>query len=235
MLADLHVDTIYEALAHRLAKYNIIPYTLTALVSRLYVDMERFDDEREEMQERGMGVVYTRNHNMEPLYDAPLSRAEMATRKMFYYRYHRSFEHLSEQLLHDHGALTILDLHSYATNPLPYELHSDALRTPLILGTDAMHSRVFTDLVQETVDGDLVSENTAFRGTFVPLRYYQQDDRVHSIMAEVRKDVYLDEQTFEVIRHQELFDRVVDVLEQIVVHAIQHMIPTHNVEHTASS
>ena len=36
-----------------------------------------------------------------------------------------------------------------------------------------------------------VAINQPFRGTYVPLRHYGRDDRVNSIMLELRRDAYL--------------------------------------------
>ena len=35
--------------------------------------------------------------------------------------------------------------------------------------------------------------NEPLTGTYVPLHHYGQDDRVHSLMLEIRRDVHLDE------------------------------------------
>jgi N-formylglutamate amidohydrolase len=40
-----------------------------------------------------------------------------------------------------------------------------------------------------------VALNTPFAGALVPLERYRQDQRVHSVMIEVRRDLYMDEST----------------------------------------
>lgn len=215
-LADLHTDFLYTKLQERFVFDTF--YVFESLVSRLYMDPERFDDDREVMNSQGMGVVYTKNHNLEPLYRHPLTPDEIDLRKHYYREYHTAFEQLVEDILTSYGRCVILDLHSYASQALPYELYPDADRTPLILGTDAFHSTLFRDLVPH--DYSYIGENTAFQGTFVPMRYYYRDDRVQSIMFEVRKDVYMNESTFTVEPNPQLFDTIVSWMETFARRAI---------------
>lgn len=224
-LADLHVNILQKELFQRLQQHtNVVPYLFESTVSRLYMDPERFPDSREEMNSRGMGVIYTKNHNLENLYDAPLTENEKIHRMTMYGEYHTAFEQLVETLLEQFGHCVILDLHSYSTSPLLYELHSDEPRTPLVFGTDDFHSTMFQEVL--SLNYDWISTNTVFQGTFVPMKYYQQDSRVQSIMAEVRKDVYLNEQTLQIEKHAVLFPAVVNILEMLTLEALSEILPT---------
>lgn len=224
-LADLHVNILQKELFERLQQHsNVVPYLFESTVSRLYMDPERFPDHREEMNSRGMGVIYTKNHNMEDLYDAPLTTNETLHRMTMYGEYHTAFEQLVETLLEQFGHCVILDLHSYSTEPLLYELHSDQPRTPLVLGTDTFHSTMFQEVL--SLEYDWMSINTVFQGTFVPMKYYHHDSRVQSIMTEVRKDVYLDEQTQQVEQHALFFPAVVNILEMLTLEALSEILPT---------
>ncbi|MFD6290507.1 N-formylglutamate amidohydrolase [Streptomyces sp. NPDC060205] len=93
------------------------------------------------------------------------------------------------------GRAVIIDVHSYPTNRLPYELHGDGPRPPVCLGTDAFHTppgllahaeKAFTGFGGTGVD-------SPFAGTYVPLKYYGSDRRVGALMIEIRRDVYMTE------------------------------------------
>lgn len=76
-IADLHVDAITD----RVERMIHGCWDVRSPMTRLECDIERFDDEREEMNAVGMGVIYTNGINGENLYDEPLSDAIIANRK----------------------------------------------------------------------------------------------------------------------------------------------------------
>lgn len=83
-------------------------------VSRLIVDVERFeDDEQEIMASRGMGVLYTTNHDQEPLRRklTPEEREELLSR---YYRpHHAALENLVDDALETSVHVLLIDCHSF--------------------------------------------------------------------------------------------------------------------------
>jgi len=95
--------------------------------SRLVVDPERFPDEREEMLAVGMGAVYTRTSLGEPLRaDDPVA---VETLLSGHFRpYAEAFSDLVDARLSTLGRVVIVDVHSYPSRPLPYELHGDGSR-----------------------------------------------------------------------------------------------------------
>jgi N-formylglutamate deformylase len=164
--------------------------------SRLVVDPERFPDEREELAARGMAAVYTRTHDLQPL-RTPSPADERVLLDRYFEPYAAAFAEQVGRQLDAHGACTIVDLHSYPTQRLPYELHAGP-RPPLCVGTDATHTpRWLVDLVVElaSAHGLEVALDTPFAGTYVPLDRHGTDPRVTSVMLELRRDTYLDEAT----------------------------------------
>ena len=91
------------------------------------------------------------------------------------------------------GRAVILDLHSYPEDPLPYELYPHDERPVICLGTDAHHTPGWLIEAAGEAFASLggVAINQPFRGTYVPLRHYRRDDRVSSLMLELRRDAYL--------------------------------------------
>lgn len=165
--------------------------------SRLVVDPERFPDpDLEVMERRGMGAVYTATTARSPLRDGdPEERRRLLDR--YFEPYARAFAELVTDHLDDHGYCTIVDLHSYPSVRLPYELGGDE-RPEVCIGTDRSHTPSWLEgLVVEVASAhDLTTAtDTPFSGVYVPLDRYGRDERVTAVMLELRRDTYLDEAT----------------------------------------
>jgi N-formylglutamate amidohydrolase len=170
-------------------------------VSRFVVDPERLaDDSQEPMADRGMGVVYTHRSDGIP-YRIGLSAAERDLLLTTYYWPHwqRIEKEVDRRLaMHDH--CLIIDAHSFPNEPLPVHeaQYSDGTTADICLGTDDFHTpTALIDVARASfTQFDLsVSVNTPFKGTIVPLKHLKVDNRVHSIMIEVNRRLYMDELT----------------------------------------
>lgn len=196
-MADLHMDTILARIRSRLIETRlggIAPYTLVNPNARIFMDPERFNDEREEMNTVGMGVVYTNGHDRRPLYATELPSGERESRIRDYYDpYSDALIHLTRTILDRFGRALFIDLHSYATRALPCELHADEARPPLCIGLDASIHDPDPSVIENLRDRFGASTNQPYHGTYVPAPWYRTDPRVRSIMLEVRKDQYMDE------------------------------------------
>ena len=190
-MTDAHTDVIATGAAQRLAAP---PWIFVNQLSRLVIDPERFPDEREEMLEVGMGAVYTRTSHREVLRQEDTARDELLIDR--YFRpYADALADLVDERLAATGRAVIIDLHSYPSAALPYERHPAARRPAICIGTDARHtpkSLIGSATAAFAGLGD-VHLNEPFAGTYVPLRHHGKDDRVHSLMIEIRRDVYMDE------------------------------------------
>jgi N-formylglutamate amidohydrolase len=167
--------------------------------SRLVVDVERFaDDAQEPMSGRGMGVIYTRTSDQQPLRRA-LSKAERsALLEAFYFPHHARLQALVDQSLKQWGRCLVLDCHSFPSRPLPYEHAQDTRRPDVCIGTDSFHTpKCLEDafVTAFSAAGFSVAVNTPFAGALVPSRHYRRDDRVAAIMVEVNRRLYLDEES----------------------------------------
>lgn len=184
---------------------------VAAPVSRLVVDVERFTDEREPMNEVGMGAVYTRTHDGRPLRDQPDN--SLVDRYLTPHAAEMS-EIVSDMLRAARTAL-IIDLHSYPSERQPYELApADGRRPEICLGVDEFHTP--PDLVErarQAFEGFDVAINTPFVGAYVPVDRYRTDERVRSIMIEIRRDTYMDESA---VRLHEGADRVITALGRLL-------------------
>ena len=157
-------------------------------VSRLVLDPERFLED--EMERVGMGVVYTHGSSGERL--RHISNVER--QRLIDQYYHPHHEQLTQMVGHTlslYDSCLIIDCHSFPAEPLPYE--TDAHRPDICIGTDEFHTP--PELTIKLVaafegKGYSVSINSPFAGSLVPLKYYQNEQRVQSVMIEINRGLY---------------------------------------------
>jgi N-formylglutamate deformylase len=190
--AKLMADIGTDILARKVYESSTIkPWVFINRLSRLVVDPERFTDDSEEMNEVGMGFAYTRTSDQREL--RVVSEADRQRLLQTYFEpYSIAFQELVGQVLKDRGSVTIIDLHSYAVEALPYELRKTNTRPGLCLGTDDFHTGNGLIAAARTAFESFTSValNEPFSGTYVPLEFYGRDSRVQSLMLEIRKDTY---------------------------------------------
>jgi N-formylglutamate deformylase len=189
VLTDHDTDRIAGDAADQAASR---PWALVNGVSRLVVDVERFPDAREEMAAVGMAAVYTHGTRGSRLRaDDPSHRAALLA--AYYDPWSRAVRDAVDGRLAATDRAVLIDLHSYPSRPLPYELHAEGLRPAVCLGTDPVHTPSWLVDAARAAFAELgpVAVNTPFRGSYVPLAHYERDTRVSSIMIEIRRDGYL--------------------------------------------
>ncbi|WP_406054960.1 N-formylglutamate amidohydrolase [Streptomyces sp. NBC_01077] len=189
-ITDAHTAEVAAVAA---ATAGAAPWRFVNRLSRLVVDPERFPDEREEMLAVGMGAVYTRTTHRAALRPAGFDPAPLIDR--YFTPYAEGMADAVAGRLAATGRAVIVDVHSYPTEPLPYELHGEGPRPPVCLGTDAFHTPpALLDAAREAFGGfGGLATDTPFAGTYVPLPYYGKDPRVSALMIEIRRDVYMSE------------------------------------------
>ncbi|MGW1749128.1 N-formylglutamate amidohydrolase [Streptomyces sp. NPDC002092] len=189
-ITDSHTAEIAAAAA---GLAGVAPWRFVNRLSRLVVDPERFPDEREEMLAVGMGAVYTRTTHREAL------RGEATDPAPLIERYFRPYAQAMREAVADRLAATgravIVDVHSYPSAPLPYELHGGGPRPPVCLGTDSFHTPPeLLAAAQKAFAGcGGTGLDSPFSGTYVPLEFYGKDPRVSALMVEIRRDTYMTE------------------------------------------
>lgn len=172
---------------------------IRAPVSRLVLDVERFeDDDCEPMAVRGMGAVYMKTHDGQSLRHALRDGQREKLMDDWYRPHHAALTLAVERTLEDFGCVVIIDCHSFPSKPLPYEVDQTPKRPQICVGTDEFHTpaRLATAILDMFAgEGWTVGLNAPFSGALVPSRYFGLDRRVAALMVEVRRDVYLDEDT----------------------------------------
>ena len=192
---DLMTDTCTTKLAVEGARRSrVIPYVFLNQLSRLVFDPERFPDEREEMNSVGMGAVYEKTSSGTTLRAKDEAYESMIIEK-FYKPYAQSFEELVETIYKKHGKVIIIDVHSYRKEIGSNELNGGLERPELCIGTDEYHTPALLNETAREAFADLgtIIENQPFSGTYVPLKYYKNNDKIQSIMLEFRDDCLVTE------------------------------------------
>ena len=166
-------------------------------ISRLLVDVERFEkDELEPMFKVGMGCIYEKTHDGKPLKSVKKIKEELINK--FYKAHHKNFIKIIDNKLLKYNKALIIDCHSFPKVALPYELNQQANRPEICIGTDNFHTpEKLKNLLSYFLRKSCFTSkfNNPFKGSLVPHKFYNKDKRVQSIMIEVRRDLYMNEQT----------------------------------------
>lgn len=192
---DESTDTATDEIAAAAVRHTRRrPATVVNTASRLVVDPERFPDASEPATAFGRGAVYTRTCTGAPLRPEPYPRAEQLLDGYFRLYADAVTAAVAERLTAC-GRAVIIDLHSYPAAPSGFE-DPTAARPALCIGTDVFHTPAW--LIEATRGAfaflpgiDEIAENAPYAGSYVPLRHYGHDERVTSVMIELRRDVYL--------------------------------------------
>ena len=180
-MTDHHTDQLFDLPG---ARRCVFP------VSRLVVDPERFIEDS--MESVGMGVVYTHTTDGDPL--RAISEMDRLTLiDTYYHPHHNNLTRMVDSCLEQHDQCLIIDCHSFPAQPLPYEL--DRNRPDICIGTDTYHtSAELKNCLSKAFEGSgyRVAIDSPFSGSIVPLKYYQLDRRVSSVMIEVNRSLYAD-------------------------------------------
>ena len=90
----------------------------------------------------------------------------------------------------------IIDGQSFPALPLPYELNQTAFRPDFCLGTDDFYtSEELVVRVEKELEscGYSTARDQPFSVTVVPIKHFQKDRRVQSLMIEINRWLYLAE------------------------------------------
>ncbi len=212
-LTDMYTDELYQLAG---AERAVFP------VSRFLVDAERFDDDAlESMAARGMGALYTTTTQLTPLRPLPSAERRAELMAKYYHPHHERLNLWADGVLAGYGKGLLIDCHSYPSKVLPYELEATPRPRPEIgIGTDAFHTP--PELAQAVVQGFKakgyeVGLDSPFAGTLTPGRHYGKSKNIHAFMIEVRKDLYMNEQTGDKIeRFTQVRDDITEILEKAI-------------------
>jgi N-formylglutamate deformylase len=190
-LTDWYTDDLFDS---ELDDKIIAPF------SRIFCDVERFvDDELEEMSKFGMGVLYEKFDNGKLLrIVSPELKQDVL--KKYYWTHHALLSKAVKTSLEQTESCLILDCHSFPAYPLTRAIVRDEIRPNFNIGTDSYHTP--KHFIEESINyfetkGYTLGIDTPYSGSIVPMEYYQKDPRVNSIMLEVNRGLYLNDNSNE--------------------------------------
>jgi len=186
LLTDHATDIIFNVEGSR---KMICPF------SRVFCDVERFPDSREEMEKYGMGVFYTHTDKGELMRELSADKRAIFM-NAFYYNYHTKLEKLIHETIKMYKHATIVDCHSFTNTPFNRDLDKTENRPDICIGTDLYHTPI--DLENNLVyyfqkQGFSVSVNSPYKGCLVPSVFLHRNKKVQAVMIEVNRNLYMTE------------------------------------------
>lgn len=189
-MADLYTEELFEELVR-------VSSCVQSTLARIVVDIERFPDEKEEpMSTVGMSAFYTLTRTGKLLRN--ISDERKVVLQKIYDEYHTMFTEVVATSLATHNTAIIVDCHSFPSVPRQYELDQETDRPDICLGVDSYHTpQKLIDILRTNFEkeGYSVKINSPFSGTIVPLSFYKKESRVLSVMIEVNRSLYMNEET----------------------------------------
>jgi N-formylglutamate amidohydrolase len=185
-LTDLYTDELF------------LPAQSDAVIQadfcRVYCDVERFKtDALEPMSKFGMGATYLRCDDGRELRQLTSSQREDILRD-YYEPHHARLTASVNSALTRVGEARIVDCHSFPDTPLRCSLHQGDTKFDFNIGTDAFHTPI--EWIDASVKffadrGFRLGIDEPYSGSIVPMKHYQNDTRVKSIMLEVNRKLYM--------------------------------------------
>lgn len=185
LLTDHATDKIFETDG---VSSVIFPY------SRIFCDVERLDDENEEMFKYGRGFYYTKTDDGQELRKLNENHKLMIYNRV-YSNHHNRFNKLVNSKLEKYGFVNIIDCHSFTDKPFESDIDKSENRPDICIGTDPYHTPV--DLFNKIAnifksENYSVGHNSPYSGTIVPLQHYKKSKNINSIMIEINRKLYMD-------------------------------------------
>jgi len=184
-MTDAFCDELYDA--------PEFPVRVIAKHSRFVCDVERFrDDDLEPRARYGQGLMYTRT-----VFGRQLRKYDVQLREKIlgevYDPHHKNLTAAVDNALDRYGKCLVIDGHSFPSNTIVKPL-GILTRPDFDVGTDFYHTPdglrdVICNKIKEL--GYTVKVNTPFAGAITPMKHYQKDKRVVSVMFETNRRLYM--------------------------------------------
>jgi N-formylglutamate amidohydrolase len=217
--ADLFVDQLYEGLPGGAF--------VRARLSRFVCDLNRDPDDvsasavpehPRPRDNNGRGFVWEQTTAGAQALRRPLTRAEWQARREVHDLYYAALATALDRARARFGFAILLDGHSMPSRGRAGHTDPGARRAEIVPG-DRLGQSCAPALLQVVsghfVDaGYSVTPNEPYRGGFITSHHGRPGENVHAIQIEMRRDLYMDESTFQV--HEAGFSRLRGTLERLL-------------------
>jgi len=168
--------------------------TIKPNFNRVFCDVERLDDDNEEMFKYGRGFFYTKTDDNK-LLRKNIDNIKSKIYNNYYKPHHKLLTETVNNKLMNNGLCIIFDVHSFSNTPFKTDINQNPNRPDICLGIDEFHTpKYFIDYVKNAYEkyNLKVEINNPYKGTIIPLKYYNKNNNVNSIMIEINRDLYME-------------------------------------------
>jgi N-formylglutamate amidohydrolase len=186
LLTDWYTDLLFDC-------PNTVP--VVAPFSRVFCDVERFrNDADEPMALKGMSLTYTHTDSGQLLRTVSTSLRETIASN-YYDVHHQVLTKQVDEHIDKYGMARIIDCHSYPSKPLMRDHDQTQPRPDFNIGINSFHTPdawIESSKKFFSERGYTLGVDWPYAGTLVPMKHYQKDSRVKSMMLEINRDLYLE-------------------------------------------
>jgi N-formylglutamate amidohydrolase len=168
--------------------------SVIAPFSRVFCDVERFDDEDKEIMSKvGMGMLYTHADDGS-IFRYVNDQIKNSIVENYYHPHHLVLTNEVDKQLTLYGQAKIIDCHSFPNFPFTRDVSQALPRPDFNIGIHHFHTP--DEWIQASQNffenkGYSLGVDWPYSGTIVPMKYFTVNKNVHSIMLEVNRDLYL--------------------------------------------
>ena len=197
--ADLYTDELFFKLFESCGGVK-------SRYSRLFFDPERFgnDDEESMYLKYKLGWFYE-NAILEKKSLRSLKNKNII--RSYYDKHHAMLNQLTAKKLESFGKCSVIDAHSFSNTR--YWFHDDIKLPDICVGFEPKHvDEELLERIKIEFEGYEIGINEPYQGSLVPTNYWQKDTRVKSVMIEINKKLYLEDDNitknsnFEIIKRK---------------------------------
>ncbi len=220
--ADLFVDRLY-----RIGEPAGPETYVAAQLSRFVCDLNRDPDDvsRGAVPEHktapnvdGRGFIWAVTTTGAPALLRPLSLREWSGRTAIHAAYHEAIRTALARAKARYGFAVLVDGHSMPSRGRSGHTDTGRVRADIVPGDREGHSctPALLALVRRHFEaaGLRVAPNDPYKGGFITAHHGRPADNIHAIQIEMRRDLYMDEDKFEIV--QPGFDRLRDLLASLL-------------------
>lgn len=214
-IISINKDELQEELFHstdwftnELFDYESCIRKMVFPYSRLYIDVERFEDSKEDMFLVGRGIVY------EKTLDGKSFKTNLNYSRSEYYKWHAELKKTIEESTSLFNKLCIVDCHSFGE-----KIIGNLEKPDFCLGYNPDRNNYLDiEVISKAKKfleskGYLVSINSPYGGSMIPEEYYKSD--IGSIMIEVNRNLYMQNENNKAVK-SERFSEIKNVIHSLL-------------------